>query len=250
MIWLQFWFKCPFLNVVNALPCFTVYKKWRHSKWHPRAAKNNQHHTLCTINNSHRGQLLCSATWLQEMATIMVTSAIIWSWSSFLWHSTAQKITCCFKLAWACVPGSTQSHDKNRALDLGRNGARTDEYKAGLPLGLLHQEVRKIYAILPSWHQTDVAVESSPFSILHRPLICGWECIERTNWMITREVNPTTLMIGLVEKNERRSQKASASSNLRPETHSPVCRPQTALFSRSLKNYLQHAPWMGWTEPS
>jgi len=33
--------------------------------------------------------------------------------------------------------------------------------------------------------------------------------------------------MGLVEKNERRSQKASASSNLRPEAHLPVRQPPT-----------------------
>jgi len=51
--------------------------------------------------------------WLQSA---MVTSTIIRSWSSFFWHSTAQKITCCFKLAQARVPGSTQSYDENQAL--------------------------------------------------------------------------------------------------------------------------------------
>jgi len=41
--------------------------------------------------------------------------------------------------------------------------------------------------------------------------------------------------MGLVEKNERRSQKASASLNLRPKAHSPVHQPQTTRLSRSLK---------------
>jgi len=45
--------------------------------------------------------------------------------------------------------------------------------------------------------------------------------------MITREVNQTTLMMGLVEKNETRSQKALASLNLRLGTHSSVHLPQT-----------------------
>jgi len=41
-------------------------------------------------------------------------------------------------------------------------------------------------------------VESNNFLILCRPLICGQERIEGTSWTITKEVNQTTLTMGLV----------------------------------------------------